>query len=245
MALPALVLVHGGGLAADSWELTIDEIYRQEPELPVLAVDLPGRRGKSGDLLTLTIADFVESVVRDIENAGFDEVVIAGHSMAGLTVPGVVTELGSSRVREMILIAAFVPPEGQALVDTITGMFARIARRRAKRSTIAVTPSWMVRIGFLNGTTSVQRRFMAGKLYPESPHILTESVSREAMPDDIPRTWVMTRRDRALSHEFQRNAIDAIGGVQTTIEMGTCHMPMVSEPARLAEILVERCRRYR
>jgi hypothetical protein len=25
MPLPALVLVHGGGLAADSWELTVDE----------------------------------------------------------------------------------------------------------------------------------------------------------------------------------------------------------------------------
>ena len=68
MALPALVLVHGGGLAGDSWELTIDELRRQAPELTVLAVDLPGRRGKPGDLLNLTIADFVESVVADIED---------------------------------------------------------------------------------------------------------------------------------------------------------------------------------
>jgi pimeloyl-ACP methyl ester carboxylesterase len=36
MALPALVLVHGGGLAADSWDLTIDEIRRLAPELTVL-----------------------------------------------------------------------------------------------------------------------------------------------------------------------------------------------------------------
>jgi hypothetical protein len=39
----------------------------------VLAVDLPGRRGKSGDLLTLTIADFVDSVVDDIEDEGLGE----------------------------------------------------------------------------------------------------------------------------------------------------------------------------
>src|SRR5262245_54829257 len=114
MALPALVLVHGGGLAADSWDLAVDEIHRQAPELAVLAVDLPGRRGKLGDLLTLTIADFVDSVVGDIEDAGLGEIVIVGHSMAGLTVPGVVAKLGSSRVREMILATAFVPPEGKA-----------------------------------------------------------------------------------------------------------------------------------
>jgi pimeloyl-ACP methyl ester carboxylesterase len=44
MTLPALVLVHGGGLAADSWELTVEEIHRSAPELTVLAPDLPGRR---------------------------------------------------------------------------------------------------------------------------------------------------------------------------------------------------------
>lgn len=242
MALPALVLVHGGGLAADSWELTIDEIHRQAPELKVLAVDLPGRRGKPGDLLAVTIADFVDSVVADIEDAGVDEMVLVGHSMAGLTVPGVATKLGSSRVRELILATAFVPPEGEALVDTITGLFARIARRRAEKRVIAVTPAWMARFGFFNGMSRAQRRFMVGKLYPESPLILAEDVSRRGMPDDVPRTWILTQRDRALSLKFQRASIDAIGGVQTLIEMDTCHMLMVSEPQRLAEILVERCR---
>ena len=244
MPLPALVLVHGGGLAGDSWELTIDELRRQAPELTVLAVDLPGRRGKPGDLLNLNIADFVESVVSDIEDAGLGDIVLVGHSMAGLTVPGVVTKLGPSRARELILACAFVPPEGRALADTITGLFARIARRRAEKRVIAVTPAWMVRLGFLNGTSRAQRRFMADKLYPESPHILAENVSRRGMPDDVPRTWILTLRDRALSVKFQRRAIDAIGGVQTLVEMDTCHMLMVSEPKRLAEILVERCRRY-
>jgi pimeloyl-ACP methyl ester carboxylesterase len=244
MALPGLVLVHGGGLAADSWELTVDEIHRQAPELTVLAVDLPGRPGKRGDLLTLTIADFVESVAADVEDAGLGDIVLVGHSMGGLTVPGVVTKLGPSRVKEMILATAFVPPEGKAIVDTITGLFARIARRRAEKRVIAVTPAWMVRLGFLNGTSRAQRKFMAGKLYPESPHILAENVSRRGMPDDVPRTWILTRRDRALSVKFQRRGIDAIGGVQTLVELDTCHMLMVSEPERLAEILVERCRRY-
>lgn len=94
MALPALVLVHGGGLAADSWELTVDEIRRLAPELTVLALDMPGRRTKPGDLREMTIADFVESVVDDIEEAGLADIVLVGHSMAGLTVPGVVTKLG-------------------------------------------------------------------------------------------------------------------------------------------------------
>jgi pimeloyl-ACP methyl ester carboxylesterase len=68
MALPDLVLVHGGGLAADSWELTVEEIHRLAPELTVLALDMPGRRNKPGDLREMTIADYVESLVGDIES---------------------------------------------------------------------------------------------------------------------------------------------------------------------------------
>jgi pimeloyl-ACP methyl ester carboxylesterase len=241
MALPALVLVHGGGHAADCWDLTIDEIRRQEPELIVLAVDLPGRCGKSGDLHALTIADFVDSVVKDVEDAGLDDVVLVGHSMAGLTVPGVVTKLGSSKVREVVFATAFIPPEGKALADTLTGLFKRIARRTAKSRKLTNTPPAMAKFGFFNGMSRHQRQFMAGKLYPESPRILAENVSRRGMPEEVPRTWILTTRDRALSVKSQRRSIEAIGGVETIIEVDTCHDLMVSEPKRLAEILVERC----
>jgi pimeloyl-ACP methyl ester carboxylesterase len=119
MALPALVLVHGGGLAADSWELTVDEIHRLAPELTVLALDMPGRRNKPGDLREMTIADFVDSLVGDVESAGLEDVVIVGHSIGGMTLPGVVTKLGAARVREMIFAAAFLPPEGASIADSL------------------------------------------------------------------------------------------------------------------------------
>jgi pimeloyl-ACP methyl ester carboxylesterase len=241
MTLPALVLVHGGGLAADSWELTVDEIHRLTPELTVLAVDLPGRCGKPGDLVSVTIADYVDSVVGDIEDAGLGEIVLGGHSMAGLTVPGVVTKLGSSRVREMILATAFVPPEGKSIVDTMTGSLASTARRNAKKGGLSNTPAWGARFIYLNGVPRARRKFMADKIYPESARMLAENVSRRGMPDDVPRTWILTRRDRALSVKSQRKSIEAIGGVQILIPIDTCHCLMVSEPARLAEILVERC----
>ena len=103
MTLPTLVLVHGGQHAADCWDLTVSEIHRRAPDLAVLALDLPGRRGKPGDLLDAHIDDWVDSLLADIDDAGIDEFVIVGHSLAGLTVPGVVATLGPSRVREMVL----------------------------------------------------------------------------------------------------------------------------------------------
>jgi hypothetical protein len=64
------------------------------------------------------------------------------------------------------------------------------------------------------------------------------------MSNDIPRTWILTKRDRALAPKLQRKYVDSLGGVQTLFEVDTCHMLMVSEPERLAQILVERCRLY-
>ena len=244
MALPGLVLVHGGGLAADSWELTVDEIHRLAPELTVLALDMPGRRNKPGDLREMTIADYVDSLFGDIESAGLNDIVVVGHSMGGITLPGVVTKLGAARVREMIFAAAFLPPEGTSIVESSPWLIRTVARRIAKKNVPTETPKWMARFSFLNGVPSHRRRFLAGKLYAESLRILTEKVCRHGMPDDIPRTWILTLRDRALSPKVQREYIEALGGVQMLIEVDTCHMVMVSEPERLASILVERCRLY-
>lgn len=48
IALPTLVLVHGGGMAADSWGLVVEEIHPLAPELTVVALDMPGRRKPNG-----------------------------------------------------------------------------------------------------------------------------------------------------------------------------------------------------
>lgn len=244
MTLPALVLVHGGAHAGNCWDLTVDEIHRLQPELRVLAVDLPGHGSKSGDLRAVTIADWVHSAVADIEDAGFDDIVIVAHSLGGVSVPGVVTKLGTSRVREMVFASAFIPPDGTAVVDTLTGVVAWYARRGARNGKVGELPRVVGRLIFLNGVAREPRDFMLDRLCADSPHVATQTVSRRDMPDEVPRTWILTLRDRALSVKSQRRSIAALGGAQTVIPMDTCHDMMVSQPKQLAEILVERCRRY-
>jgi pimeloyl-ACP methyl ester carboxylesterase len=242
MTLPALVLVHGGEHAGDCWDLVVAELRRQEPELRVLAVDLPGRGRTPGDLATATIGQWMDSVVSDVALAELDDIVIVGHSMAGVTVPGVVTKLGSARVREMILVAAFVPRHGEAIVDTLGGPLAAIARYAARGGRPFKIPSMAAQYAFCNGMTPERRRLTMSKLYTESARIPAEPVDRAGFPDDVPRTWVLTTRDRALSQKSQRASMAALGGVQDVIPIDACHDVMFSHPERLAQILLERCR---
>jgi pimeloyl-ACP methyl ester carboxylesterase len=241
MSLPDLVLVHGGEHAADCWDLTVAELASQAPQLRVLAVDLPGRGRKRGNLTTATISEWVDSVVADVEEAGLGDIVIVGHSMAGVTVPGVVAKLGSPRVREMILATAFVPPQGSAIVDTLSGPLAWFARRGAKRGKPMTVPTGVARFAFCNGMTREQRKFTLSRLCAESVSVPAERVDRSGFPDEVPRTWIMTTRDRALSIQSQRNSIAALGGVQEMIPVPACHDVMISHPKTLARILVERC----
>jgi pimeloyl-ACP methyl ester carboxylesterase len=241
MPLPDLVLIHGGAHAADCWDLTIAHLRCAAPELRVLAVDLPGRRDKPGDLRRATIREWVDSVVSDIDQAGLDRVVLAGHSMAGLVIPGVMTKLGAARVREATFVTAFVPPQGFAMADTLGGPatpFVRLGARIGRPYKVPLA----ARMLFCNGMTQAQRKFAMSRLYPESMTILAEPVDRSDMPVDVPRTWIMTLNDRTLSQAQQRASIDALGGVDAVHPIDTCHNVMISEPARLAQILLQRCR---
>jgi hypothetical protein len=66
-------------------------------------------------------------------------------------------------------------------------------------------------------------------------------VDRSGFPDEVPRTWILTTRDRALSHKSQHASIAALGGVHEVIPIETCHDVMFSHPELLAQLLLERC----
>lgn len=242
MMLPGLVLVHGGAHAADCWDLVADELARRAPQLRVLAVNLPGRASRPDGPGITKIADWVESVVADVDAAGFDDVVVVGHSLAGVTVPGVVAKLGARRVREMILLAAFVPPQGKSVVDVLRGPLVPLARLARLIQKSFQMPSAAARFAFCNGMTREQRRFAMSRLCGESPSVIVEPVDRSTMPDEVPRTWIMTLSDRALSVRQQRTFINSLGGVDTLIYVDSCHDVMISEPGWLARVLIERCR---
>jgi pimeloyl-ACP methyl ester carboxylesterase len=220
----------------------VTELQLQEPELRFLAVDLPGRGRTPGDLATVTIGEWVDSVVADIDREGLGDIVIVGHSMAGVTVPGVVAKLGSARVREMVLVAAFVPRQGQAIVDTLGGPLAVFARFAARGGRPFKVPRAAAQYAFCNGMTKEQRRLTVSKLYTESARIPGEPVDRSGFPDDVPRTWILTTRDRALSNKSQHASMAALGGVQEVIPIEACHDVMFSHPELLAQLLLERCR---
>jgi pimeloyl-ACP methyl ester carboxylesterase len=81
------VLIHGSNHSSRCWEPIIDLL-----DAPARAIDLPGRGRHPAPLDKVRLTDFIQSAVEDIEGADVRDAVLVGHSMAGLSVPGIVDQ---------------------------------------------------------------------------------------------------------------------------------------------------------
>ncbi|TVR26746.1 MAG: alpha/beta hydrolase [Nitriliruptor sp.] len=238
---PGVVLIHGAFHSAACWAPTVNELERQAPDLAVLPVDLPGRGGTPADLRTVTLASCVEHVVAEIDRVGLDPVVVVAHSLGGLTAPAVVARLGAPRVARLVLIAAVIPPDGASDLDLMPqparSVMARVLRPGRERRPPARP---LARLFFCNGMNREQRQLVYAQLTPEATNLFSEPVDRSGLPDAVPRTWVLTRRDRSMLPSKQRAAMRDLGRVDEVIELDTCHDAMVSQPDELARVLLRR-----
>lgn len=237
----ALVLVHGGQHDHRCWQPTVDVLRERTPHVPVVAVDLPGRDGDIAALEGYSVASCVDAVMTQLDAAGVDDVVLVAHSAGGIVVPQLAERLGAGRVRRLVFLAAFVPPDGGCINDALTGPFAPIAKLSARRkSPSKPLPGPLSAAVFGNGMTPAQRRFMLDHLCPETAALGRVRVDRSGMPTSIPRTWILTLQDRALSIKQQRGSIARLGGVEEIVALDTCHDAMISAPEALADILLAR-----
>ena len=69
-------------------------------------------------LTQVTIADFVAAVVDEIVDDDLQDVVLVGHSLAGVTLPGVVGAV-PDRLRHVVFVSAAVPPDQGRVIDTL------------------------------------------------------------------------------------------------------------------------------
>ncbi|OBH31542.1 alpha/beta hydrolase [Mycobacterium sp. E342] len=238
MTAARLVLVHGGAHTGRCWRDTLIAIAALRPNIESVVVDLPGRRHVPGDLTTLTIEDCVSSVAEQISSRCDGTVVLVGHSLAGVVLAGVVDRLGGGRVRHVIFVACCVPRNGECVIDSLAFGFRQVVRRIVNRSPVIRSPPWLVRHVFANAATREQRAAVMVNIVPESAALVTQP-SVVALPESVRRSWVLTRRDRALPPAKQRSFIGNLGGVDEVVEVDAGHEAMITHPAELAHVLVQ------
>ena len=226
-----LVLIHGGGFGGKCWERMLPFV-----DGPVIAVDLPGRGAHPADLRAVTIADCARSIVEDIDAAGFSDVVLAGHSLAGCTMTGAVPLLGD-RVRHVVFIGATVPPHGSSSFDTLDAEIQDLARGAMESTAETMDPAMATAV-FGNDLDEEQISWMLDQLVPEAPKLIFEPVDLAPL-QDVPCTWVRTLHDLIVVPAKQDQFAAGIPGGCDFVDIDAAHMCMISKPEETAAILNE------
>ncbi len=248
--MPApIVLVHGGAHGAWCWE----------PLTPLLdgdslAVDLPpksirggpGRLEPSPELRSLTVGDFVDSVLRDVDAARFERFVLVGHSMGGLTISEVARR-EPDRVEQLVYVSCMVPPEGMSAIEALPEDLRDMTRRAVDESTrggdnpIGGLDEQTIRSMFCNDMDEEQTRFVLEHTGTEVAVVLAEPTSRAGIPSDLPKTFVKLLKDQSLVPEHQdvlvQHLRDSPGGGVDVVTIDAGHDVMISRPKELADVL--------
>jgi pimeloyl-ACP methyl ester carboxylesterase len=83
----------------------------------VLRVELTGLGSRQAELHRgITLTDHVNDVCEQVERAGFESFILAGHGYGGMVITGAAARLGG-RIDAICYIDAFLPDDGQSLWD--------------------------------------------------------------------------------------------------------------------------------
>jgi hypothetical protein len=217
---PDVVLLHSTGQGAAGWGRVVDALTGRGRTAH--AVELPS----DPDLLA---ADYAGLVRRQV-GAVVAPIVLA-HSGAGPLLPATARAL---KARRQVWLSAWVPdPEASFFEDTDLNKEA------------AFNPDWIgkdpteddaVAAAFLyhdcdeatlEWALSTRRLFLPLGVYGE----------RLPLAPEIPSTYIVTAHDRTIRPRWQRRMARERLGVEPR-ELPTGHCPNVSQPGRLAELLL-------
>lgn len=108
------VLVHGAWHGAWCWGAVVNQLERLGDN--AWAVDLPGHGMNRVDRSKVTYDDYVNCVAEFIESRDLKNVVLAGHSLGGLTIPAVAVKI-PARIKRVVWVTAIVAEDGKGVVD--------------------------------------------------------------------------------------------------------------------------------
>jgi pimeloyl-ACP methyl ester carboxylesterase len=224
-------LVHGAYQGAWCWEPLMAELGRLGHR--AVAVDLPCEDPRAG------AEQYAEVAVRRF--AGLpDDLVLVGHSLAGLSIPLVARQRSVSR---LVFLNALIPRPGAAhdeaaraephmLRPRPAGGFAQDASGLTRVVTTEAVERWL----FADCPPEVAS-WAGARIRGQCWKVTAEVTPLEAWPD-VPRTSLVGAEDRVVDPDWSIGAArDLLGVAPVVVDQG--HSPFLSAPGRFAATLLE------
>ena len=185
----------------------------------------------------------IEDIVRVIETEELGDVVLVGHSYAGMVITAVADRI-KSRIAHLVYLDAAVPDDGDDFASHIPGTTENDAERRRtifrsmSKDSVWLAPLPAEKAGLSKSADIewVNRR--------ATPHPLRTWLDPVHFQNDghlgIPKTYILATKPMTTIMGYPAHAeIAKQGGEWTYRDIPCGHVTMVAEPELTAELLLE------
>ena len=241
MSTPTYLLVHGAWHRAEAWERVVPLLAATGHR--VLAPSLTGH-GDKAHLLgpEVGLDTHVEDIVKLIIEEDLSEVVLVGHSYAGLVVSAVANQL-PDRIAHLVYLDAMVPQDGESALDVVPMTQALIDQAATSGTAwrIPPLPELPPPLGLFGVTDPADAAWLRTLLSDEPVRCFQQPV-RLGNPaaDTIPRTHIHCVRNKPEGTTHRPiPAIQPNGAPAQVWELPTGHDCMVTMPVELTDLLLK------
>ena len=232
------VLVHGAWQAAYVWTAVKQELENRGQD--VVTVELPGHGEDFTSPANLTMDVYRDKVIEAISGIK-GKVILVGHSMGGVVVSSVAEKI-PSRIEKLVYIGAFVPANGQSLLDlSLLDKQSQLGASLIPSKdglTLDVVHENITSIFCQDAPKPVQdivlRKF---RVEPAIPFINKLTLT-DANFGTVDKYYIHTLQDHAIGMDLQ-NLMVAAAHITNTYSVNTGHSPFLSKPGEVTDLLMK------
>ncbi|WP_460939594.1 alpha/beta fold hydrolase [Spirosoma humi] len=231
-----VVLVHGAWSDASAWNAVTPLLTAQGDE--VITVNLAGHGKDTTSFAGITLKTYVDQVKAAIGTR--TNVVLVGHSFAGLVISQVAEEI-PSQINKLIYLAAALPHNGDSLLGLAKGdpasHIGKFLTVDKEHGAAIIAKEGVADIFAADAPQPVQE-YLAATIKSEPLVPLATPVQlTETNFGSIRKVYIHTENDYAISYPAQQYMVKN-SQVDKVYTLQSSHTPFISMPDKLAAILI-------
>src|SRR5664279_2003446 len=230
------VLVHGAWQAPYVWTTVKEQLEKAGQK--VVVVELPAHGDDYTSPANVSIDVYRDKVISAIMSTK-QKVILVGHSLGGVVVTAVAEQI-PGKIKKLIYIGAFIPANGQSLLDLASqdaqSLLGPSLIPSADQLTLDVKHENITSIFCQDGSDAVKQLVLDNyRVEPAIP--FTNKVTlTDANFGSVDKYYIHTLQDHAIGIDNQNKMADA-AHITKTFAVNTGHSPFLTQPTEVTKLL--------
>ena len=232
------VLVHGAWQGPYVWSTVKAKLESKGQK--VIVVELPGHGSDTTPPVALTIGAYRDKVVAAI-NKTSGKVILVGHSMGGVVISAVAEQI-PNRIKKLVYVGAFLPANGQSLLDLAfqdaESLLGPSLIPSADQLTLDIDRKKVISI-FCQDASEENKSLVLSQFRVEPAIPFTNKAVLTANNfGNVDKCYISTLQDHAIGVSLQNKMLNA-AHITKVYPINSSHCPFLSKPDELVNIFLD------